>query len=124
MKPQHVLGSVCALAIVGALVLPSRTEAFSVIGGSLGLTQRDYRVFDNFTDATANDNVTPDANFPGYVGVELAIWKADLEWGSRLHGTGNGDPHQVGGLGSGGANFDPCPNPDAIGPVPNVRALY
>ena len=26
--------------------------------------------------------------------------------------------------GPGGASFDPCPNPDAIGPVPNVRALY
>ncbi len=107
MKPQHVLGSVCALGIAAALVLPSRTEAWSVIGGSLGLTQRDYRVFNNFTDPTADDNTTPDVNFPGYVGVELAIWKADLEWGSRLHGTGNGDPHQPAGLGTGGANFDP-----------------
>ncbi|MCY2958894.1 MAG: matrixin family metalloprotease [Planctomycetota bacterium] len=107
MKPQHVLGSLAALAIASALVLPSRTEAFTTIGGNLGLTQRDYRVFNNFTDPTANDNATPDANFPGYTGVAMAMWKANLDWSSRLHGNGNGDPHQPGGLGSGGANFDP-----------------
>ena len=107
MKPQHVLGSLAGLAIAGAFLMPTRTEAFTTIGGSLGLSQRDYRVFNNFTDPTANDNQTPDANFPGYQGVALASWKANLEWASRLHGNGNGDPHQVGGLGSGGANFDP-----------------
>lgn len=107
MKPQHVLGSLAALGIAAALVLPSRTEAYTTIGGNLGLTQRDFRVFNNFTDPTADDNVTPDANFPGYVGVGLAMWKANLDWASRLHGNGNGDPHQPGGLGSGGANFDP-----------------
>ncbi len=106
-KMRHVLGSVLALGIASALVLPTRTEAFSTIGGSLGLAQRDFRVFNNFTDANANDNVTPDANFPGYVGVAMAIWKADIEWASRLHANGNGDPTQPNGLGSGGANFDP-----------------
>jgi len=115
MKPQHVLGSFFALGIGAALVLPTRTEAWSVIGGSLGLTQRDYRVFNNFTDPTADDNVTPDVNFPGYVGVEMAVWKANLEWGSRLHGTGNGDPHQPAGLGSGAANFDPSWQGNATG---------
>src|SRR5262249_39287370 len=30
-----------------------------------------------------------------------------VEWGSELHGDGNGDPTQPAGLGSGGANFDP-----------------
>lgn len=107
MKTTQVLGSLAALGVATALVLPSRTEAFTTIGGSLGLTQRDYRVYNNFTDPTANDNTTPDANFPGYVGVAMAMWKADLEWSSRLHGNGNGDPHQPAGLGSGGANFDP-----------------
>ena len=64
------------------------------------------RVYNNFTDPTANDNVTPDVNFPGAIGAPLAIWKACVEWGSVLHGNGNGDPSQLGGLGSGGANFD------------------
>ncbi|MBL8862440.1 MAG: matrixin family metalloprotease [Planctomycetes bacterium] len=107
MKPQHVLGSLVALGVAGALVLPSRTEAYTTIGGNLGLAQRDFRVFNNFTDPTANDNTVQDPNFPGYVGVAMAAWKANLEWASRLHGNGNGDPHQPGGLGSGGANFDP-----------------
>jgi hypothetical protein len=107
MKSIQVLGSLAALGVAGALVLPSRTEAFTTIGGSLGLSQRDYRVFSNFTDPTANDNVVPDANFPGYLGVGMAMWKANLDWSSRLHGNGNGDPHQPAGLGSGGANFDP-----------------
>lgn len=107
MKTQHVLGSLAAIGIAGALLLPTRTEAWSVIGGSLGLGQRDFRVFNNFTDPTANNNVVVDANFPGYLGVGMAMWKANLDWASRLHGNGNGDPHQVGGLGSGNANFDP-----------------
>jgi len=107
MKTQQILGSLAALGIAGALLLPTRTEAFTVIGGSLGLTQRDFRVFNNFTDPTANNNLVADANFPGYLGVGMAMWKANLDWSSRLHGNGNGDPHQVGGLGSGGANFDP-----------------
>ena len=55
MKTTQVLGSLAALGVATALVLPSRTEAFTTIGGSLGLTQRDYRVYNNFTDPTAND---------------------------------------------------------------------
>jgi hypothetical protein len=98
-----------AAAVGGAFWLLSAPASigYSLLGGSLGLSQRDLRVFDNFADATANNNTTPDPNFPGYVGVELACWKGAVEWGSELHGNGNGDPHQNGGLGSGGANFDP-----------------
>jgi hypothetical protein len=85
--------------------LPDAT-AFTTAGFSLGLDQRDFRVFNNFTDATANDNQTPDEEFPGALGAQLAIWKGVIEWGSLPHGSGGGDPHQPGGLGSGGANFD------------------
>lgn len=80
--------------------------AWTPTGWSLDVTQRDVRVFNNFTDAEANNNQTPDPNFPGRFGAEMAIWKATVEWGSTLHGDGNGDPSQPGGLGSGGANFD------------------
>jgi hypothetical protein len=96
-----------ALGIALALVYPTDVVAFSVEGGALRLPFRDVRVFDNFTNAEANDNTTPDPDFPGAVGATLAIWKATVEWGSELHGDGNGDPTQPGGLGSGGANFDP-----------------
>ncbi len=94
----------CGAALLVSPLWPSR--AFSKTGESLSENQRDFRVFDNFADATANDNVTPAAMFPGQVGAELALWKAPVEWGSTLHGDGSGDP--VGGnlLGSGGANFD------------------
>lgn len=99
-----------ALALCGAtwIVLPARVDAYVLIGTGLNTMQRDFRVYNNFTDASANDNVTPDANFPGAQGAVMAIWKACVEWGSALHGNGNGDPSQTGGLGSGGANFDPA----------------
>jgi hypothetical protein len=106
-----------AAAIGGAVWLLAAPEAsaWNPLGGSLGLSQRDVRVFDNFTDSTANDNVTPDANFPGYLGIEMSSWKSVVEWGSELHGSGSGDPHQPGTLGSGGANFDPSWQGNATG---------
>ena len=81
-------------------------RAFSLSGTSLDLTRRDFRTFNNFSDLTANDNWTPDPDFPGHQGAVMAIWKASVEWSSALHGSGGGDPHQPGDLGSGGANFD------------------
>ncbi len=99
-----------ALALGGAAVLLApapRSSGYSLLGDSLGLSQRDFRLFNNFVDPETNDNVTPDDNFPGFDGAEMAIWKGCIEWGSELHGAGNGDPSQPGGLGSGGANFDP-----------------
>lgn len=98
--PALALG--CALATW----IPSST-AWVPLGGSLPLDQRDFRVFDNFTAPSANDNHVVHRSFPGHTGAELAIWKACVEWGSALHGAGKGDPHQPGDLGSGGANFDP-----------------
>jgi hypothetical protein len=100
------LPTLCLAA--GALLLaPAESIGFTTIGGSLSLTHRDVRVFDNFTDPSANNNTSSDPDWPGFNGAELAIWKACGEWSSELHGlTGNGDPHQPGDLGSGGANFD------------------
>jgi len=98
-----------AFVLGGAAVLlgpARRSEGFDLLGGSLSTAQRDVRLFNNFTDATANDNQVADTQFPGHQGAAMAVWKAVVEWGSELHGNGNGDPTQVGGLGSGGANFD------------------
>ena len=75
-----------ALLLAGAalLILPvQRAPGFSLIGDELTLGQRDFRIFDNFADPEANDNTTPDANFPGSSGAVMAIWKACVEWGSR-----------------------------------------
>lgn len=106
MKLQHLLLPSIALGLAGSLVLPTESLGFTTIGGSLSTAQRDFRIFNNFGDTTANNNTTPHASFPGYDGAEMAIWKACLEWCSRLHGDGTGDPAQSTSLGSGGANFD------------------
>jgi len=108
MNLKHIILPSVALAGAATLLLPSLSEGFTTIGGSLGVGQRDFRLFNNFPGSNANNNMTPDqVNFPGWDGAEEAVWKACIEWSSRLHGTGNGDPHQPAGLGSGGANFDP-----------------
>jgi len=99
-----------ALCLGGAALLlaPARPSgAFSKIGGNLGETQRDVRVFDNFLDSTADNNAAFDTQFPGWNGLDLAIWKGVIEWGSQLHGDGTGDPLSGNLLGDGGANFDP-----------------
>jgi hypothetical protein len=105
MKLNQILLPATALGAVALLFGTETSQGFSTIGGSLAQTQRDVRVFDNFTDAQANNNTTVDANWPGYTGAEMSVWKACGEWASQLHGgTGAGDPLQT--VGSGGANFD------------------
>jgi hypothetical protein len=98
-----------ALSVAAALIIPAETAiGYSLLGGSLGYTQRDVRVFNNFPDNASNNNNVADANFPGYQGCFIAFWKGAIEWASELQGgNGNGDPGQNGGLGSGAANFDP-----------------
>jgi hypothetical protein len=101
-----VLPSLClgGAALLFAPLRPS--AAFTKIGGSLGEGQRDVRVFDNFLDSNANNNVTPTTQFPGFLGAELAVWKGVVEWGAKLHGDGTGDPLSGNLLGNGAANFD------------------
>ncbi|MEM7308389.1 MAG: matrixin family metalloprotease [Planctomycetota bacterium] len=107
MKLKHLFLPSLALGGAALLLGPAPTsEGYSLIGGSLSTAQRDFRIFNNFTDATANNNQVPDPQFPGHQGAVMAIWKAGIEWGSELHGNGTGDSTQPGGLGSGGANFD------------------
>ena len=102
-----------AVAACGVLFTGS-ARGYFLLGFGLPIGQRDFRVFNNFTSHNANGNQTPDANFPGYQGALMAVWKGCVEWQSRLHGNGGGDPHQPGGIGSGGANFDPSFQGDAI----------
>ncbi|MEZ6014581.1 MAG: matrixin family metalloprotease [Planctomycetota bacterium] len=116
----RVAAPALALAGAAAVIAPSAADGFTLTGWSLDLTQRTFRVFNNFTDTEANNNTTPDPNFPGATGAVLALWKASVEWSAALHGDGNGDPSQPNGLGSGGANFDPsyqglATNPGATG---------
>ena len=94
-----------AIALVLALLLPTPTRAFAVFGDTLDLGQRDFRIWNNFTDPEANDNLALDPDFPGAQGAALAIWKGVAEWGSAPHGTGTTDPSQP-VIGSGASNFD------------------
>jgi hypothetical protein len=101
-------GLAATLAGIGALALPTTAAAFTLLGGSLNTTQRDFRVFNNFGDASANNNTTPHVNFPGNTGAVMAIWKGHGEWASEpIAGNGLGDgiaSNPV--IGSGNANFD------------------
>jgi len=106
MRSTSLLLPGLALSLAAGLWLPARNAAaFSLLGSNLNPNERDVRVFDNFADTTAHDNNTPDAQFPGQTGLQLAVWKAVVEWGSQAHGDGSGDPTQA-VLGNGGANFD------------------
>lgn len=110
MNAKAMLRCVPAALAASALlvvVAPTDLRAYGLLGFNLGQSYRDVRVFNNFGDATANDNTQGDASWPGQTGAPLAIWKACSEWCSEKHDlSGAGDPHQPGGLGSGGANFD------------------
>jgi len=106
-----------ALGAAGILIVPGEESyGFAKIGGSLGLGERDFRVYDNFADPASNNNTNVDPMFPGYTGVEVAIWKGHVEWGSGWHGDGTGDPTQA-NIGSGFGLFDPLwsGNADGIG---------
>jgi hypothetical protein len=106
MSPKLCLLPAFCLAFAALLLAPARPgEAFSLLGSNLSVNERHARVFDNFADASANDNTTPSGQFPGQTGAELALWKGIVEWGSLPHGDGSGDSTQT-VLGSGGANFD------------------
>lgn len=101
-------GLAVAVTVVGVLSQPTSTTAFTTIGGSLSTGQRDFRVFNGFTNGGANNNTTANPQFPGTDGAEMAIWKGVIEWnGEPWGGTGVGDGVSSNPeLGSGDANFD------------------
>ncbi|RMH05323.1 MAG: hypothetical protein D6702_00610 [Planctomycetota bacterium] len=114
---KNLLRLSLGLALLGGsatLVVPDEATGFSTIGGNLGLTQRDCRIYDNFTDAAAHNNTQPHPNWPGYTEIELSCWKAMAEWGSRKFGDGSGDSTQF-QIGDGRANFNFFWNGEASG---------
>ncbi|MFT7461731.1 MAG: hypothetical protein ACI9EF_000065 [Pseudohongiellaceae bacterium] len=101
-----VSGLALSIGLIGTFSTPADTGAFALLGHSLGAGQRDFRVFNNFTDSSANNNASEQGNFPGATGAVLAIWKGHAEWSSVDYaGDGGGDPTQS-KLGNREANFD------------------
>ena len=104
---RNILTSLVGAGLLALILWPaSDLSAYTTLGGTLPQSERGVRVYNNFADPTANDNDVEHPNFPGALGVEVSIWKACIEWSSRLYADGTGDPAQNGSLGSGGANFD------------------
>lgn len=113
---KYVSYALSIVGLAGVCVLSGPGQAGILFNGSsLDLTQRDFRIFPNFTDPTANTNFEPDPDFPGASGAELAIWKGVAEWGSRAHGSGLSDPTQE-SIGSGESNYDGYYLGRAVGP--------
>ncbi|MCH2104384.1 MAG: M10 family metallopeptidase domain-containing protein [Planctomycetes bacterium] len=115
---RSLVPPIFSLALLAQLLVPAGDlVAFTTIGGSLSQGQRDFRVYNNFADPGANENDVEHPNFPGALGAEMSIWKACVEWSSRIFADGTGDPANGSALGSGGADFDPywAGNADDIG---------
>lgn len=107
MKPLRPLAGALALGVAALLVTPPESHGFSLLGHSLGQGQRDFRIYNNFDNTAANNNTTPEGNFPGALGAVLALWKSCVEWGSRSHGNGASEDTTQFNIGDGNANFDP-----------------
>jgi hypothetical protein len=103
---MRALIAFAALASAGLLLCSVPGSSYVVLWPALDPAKRDLRVFNNFADPEANDDTSVDPRWPGWSGAPRAIWKGASEWGSRLHGSGGGDPTQPDGIGSGRANFD------------------
>ncbi|MAB79899.1 MAG: hypothetical protein CMJ89_11155 [Planctomycetes bacterium] len=103
MNTKLLLLPTVALGMAAFLLSPSKdASAFSKLGGSLDVSQRDFRVFNNFADDASNNNVRGSAEFPGFLAAEQAIWKGSAEWNSSARG---GDITQA-GIGDGQSNFE------------------
>lgn len=95
-----------SVGLVVSMSTPADTSGYNLLGGSLGLGQRDFRVYNDFADVAANNNTTAHPNFPGHTGAVMALWKCVVEWSSGHYaGDGEGDTTQS-FLGTGSANFD------------------
>jgi len=98
------LGSAVLVAASG-IAVERNADAYDLLGFSLGVGDRDFRVYNDFNDNASNNNQTPHHNWPGYQGADMALWKAGAEWGSYNFGDGSGDSTQS-AIGNGGANWN------------------
>jgi hypothetical protein len=97
MKNRRALAGAGAVALVAITAMPGTVFAFKLLGFSLPIGtsgngyQRDFRCDNNFVDPSANNNNTPDPNYPGVLGASMAVWKAGEVWDSSKGGGKNFD---------------------------------
>lgn len=115
MKIRNLILPAIAVGTAVVFTTPKESHGFALLGHELSVSETNFRIENDFLDATANNNGAIHPNWPGYNGAILAIWKGIMEWGSEFHGDGTGDPHQPTGLGSGNSNFDPFFTGEATG---------
>ena len=95
---MQVMLGVTALGAAIVFLSSGTMMGYSLLGFELGLGQRDFRIYNNFKDGTANNNRIPDADFGGHHGAPLALMKGVAEWGSLPMGQSC--------WGRGGSNYD------------------
>ncbi|MFO0980474.1 MAG: hypothetical protein U1E76_01810 [Planctomycetota bacterium] len=97
MKTRKVTSAAAGLAILALVVIPGPLFAYKLLGFSLSIGtggtgyQRDFRLWNNFADPSANNNGTPDSNYPGTLGASMSFWKAGDVWNSNKGGGKNFD---------------------------------
>src|SRR5262249_14218141 len=97
MNTRKVLIVAGAALVIGMTALPGSLFAYKLLGFKLPIGtsapgyQRDFRIFNNFADSSANNNQTPDPNYPGALGAAMAFWKAGEVWDSNKGGGKNFD---------------------------------
>src|SRR5262245_32109278 len=91
--PTVVLGA----ALVASM--PRTSIGFSLLGITINADRSGFQVNPtSWPQASANNNLVGDANFPGATGAALSCWKASAEWAADLRANnGNGDLAQPGG---------------------------
>src|SRR5262245_57335998 len=88
MNTRKFLVASGAVLLITAAVCPGTLLAFKLLGFSLPIGtggngyQRDFRLNNNFGDASANNNDQPDSQYPGVLGASMAFWKAGAVWDS------------------------------------------
>ncbi len=79
------------VALLGGtfLMFPGIVLAYVLNGESLPIIrsgngyQRDFRIRNDFSDPSANNNTVEEAMFPGAVGAPLAVWRGANAWNSQ-----------------------------------------
>ena len=66
MRLLAILGPLLGFGCLATLLPVLPTKAYTLGTNNLSVDARDFRVFNNFSDVSANNNLVQDSNFPGH----------------------------------------------------------